>query len=118
MDSMDKNQIKQRKITFVKKSHQIKFGGMLAAIWFRNSSLPISCFLTGLLNNIVSNDIVSADVRMINGCGTIGGTRTGTGNQSTQRRSAPVILCSSQIPDDLAWYQMWTTVVVSRQLTT
>jgi hypothetical protein len=67
-----------------------------------------------LFNNAVSNDTVSVDGKMINECGAIGGMRNGTGNQSTGRKSAPLVLCPSKIPHDLTW----AAVVLNQQLTT
>jgi hypothetical protein len=40
---------------------------------------------------------------MVDECGTVGGMRTGRGNQSTRRKSAPVPLFPPQIPYDLTW---------------
>jgi hypothetical protein len=39
--------------------------------------------------------------RMINDYGAVGGMRIGKENQSTQRKSAPVLLCPPQIPHNL-----------------
>jgi hypothetical protein len=46
-----------------------------------------------------------------------GGMRNGKGNQSTQRKPAPVPLCPPQNPHELIWNWTRTTVVESQQLT-
>jgi hypothetical protein len=40
--------------------------------------------------------------------------RLGRGNQSTQRKPAPVPLCPPQIPHDLTWTQSQAAAVGSR----
>jgi hypothetical protein len=50
-------------------------------------------------------------------CGAIGGIRIDRGNQSTQRKPAPVPLCPPQIPHDLAQARSRASVVESQQLT-
>jgi hypothetical protein len=40
----------------------------------------------------------------------VDGMRIGKGNQSTQRKPAPVPLFPSQIPHNMIWYQTQTTM--------
>jgi hypothetical protein len=49
--------------------------------------------------------------KTISECEAVGGMRTGKGNQSTQRKPAPVQLCPLQFPQDLTWDWTWTVVV-------
>jgi hypothetical protein len=53
---------------------------------------------------------------MIDEYGAFGGIRIGRGNQSTQRKPAPVPLCPPQIPHDLTWDRTWATAVGSQWL--
>jgi hypothetical protein len=57
--------------------------------------------------------------RMVMGddeCGAVGGM-IGSGNRSTRRIPATVLLCPLQFPHDLIWARNWTAAVGSRQLT-
>jgi hypothetical protein len=51
-------------------------------------------------------------------CGTDGGMRTGRGNRSTWGKTAPVPLCSPQIPHDQTWARTRAAAVRSQRLTT
>jgi hypothetical protein len=50
-------------------------------------------------------------------CGEIGGMKIGRGNQSTQRKPAPVPLCPPQIPHDQTRAQTRAATVRCQQLT-
>jgi hypothetical protein len=50
-------------------------------------------------------------------CGKVGWMRIGRGNQSTQRKPAPVSLYPPQIPHDLSWAWTWAATVESQWLT-
>jgi hypothetical protein len=52
--------------------------------------------------------LYSIDGRMTNEYGAIGRMRIGRENQSTQRKPAPVSLCTPQILHDKTWDQTWT----------
>jgi hypothetical protein len=49
--------------------------------------------------------------QIIDEYGAVGGMRFSRGNQSTQRKSAPMPLYPPQIPHDLIWDQTWATAV-------
>jgi hypothetical protein len=60
--------------------------------------------------------------QMIDECRAVGRMRICRGNQSTQRKHAPVPIWPSQIPHDLTWARTWArtwaTMVGSQRLTT
>jgi hypothetical protein len=52
---------------------------------------------------------------LTNECGTTGGMRIGKGNQSNQRKPAPLPLCPTQMPYDLTRDRTLATMVESWQ---
>jgi hypothetical protein len=102
--------------------HTVKFLNLLKCTWL---STHLSCLNRFLgVRDTVSTSYMGHYLAYCtsSGChdderGAVGGMRIGRGNQSTQRKPAPVPFCPPQIPYDLTWDWTQPAVVGSRQLT-